>query len=258
MWTWIYGIFVSMYMVIHEVSDNIPLRLLPLWVLFLCTVIAAVYSTRYNYRMQYITFVMSIGFVVALLTSLRETGIISTTVLFVVLINIGILLVTALYFITEGKANDMLYMSVGDKCLYSISFIASILTYSLFYALEYGLVTPPVPLIAFSIVILCEWLIVRRFYEGDKDIQDDFTRRRAFERLDYATCVLITFLCAIAHYIYHMRDVFLYSLALVAYLIGGICFICANLDKLYDASRFGLEFQRTKRTSQLLKHSDGV
>lgn len=255
MWTWIYGIFVSMYMIIHEVSDNIPLRLIPLWALFLSTVIAAVYYARYKYRMQYITFVTSIGFSVALLTSLRETGIISTTVSYVVSINVVILLITALYFIAEGKANDMLYMPVGDKWLYLISFITSVLTYSLFYVLEYGLVTPPVPLLTFSIVIICEWLIVRRIYEGEKDIQDDFARHRAFERLNYAVCVVIIFICALAHYIFHISDVFLFSWALVAYLIGGIHVIYCNRDALYDASCFGLGLRKTR---QLLKSSDGV
>lgn len=254
MWTWIYGIFISMYMIIHEVSDNIPLRLFPLWALFVCTVIAAVHYARCNYRMQYVTFLASVGFAVALLTSIRETGIIST-ISFVVWINIVILFITAIYFIAEGKVNDMLYMPVGDKCLYLMSFITSVLTYSLFYALEYGLVTSLIPLLAFSFVILCEWEIVRRFYKGDNDIQDDFTRKRAFERLNYAVCLLIIFLSAVAHYIFHISDVFLYSMAFVAYLIGGIRAMYVNRDTLYDASCFGLQLRKTRI---LLKSSDGV
>ena len=254
MWTWIYGIFVSMYMLLHELSDSVLVRLSPLWTLFVCTIVAAVYRLYYGYQLRYISFVASTGFFVALLTTLRETGIVAT-VSFVVSMNVVLFIVALLYVIVQGKVHDIPYMSTHDKCLYFTSFVTSVCTYSLFYGLEYGLVTPPVTLLFFSIVVICEWLIVQRLYEGTDDIQDEFNRHKALERLNYAICVLVIFICAVAHYVFHASDVFLYSTALVVYLLGGIRAIYANRDIMYDGSCFGLELQKTR---QLLKTSDDV
>ena len=244
MWTWVYGIFISMYMLIHELSTNVFLRVLPLWIACVAGLVAVVYQYSQATKLHYTVYVTSIGASVALLTTLRETGIIENVTYFIAWLNIVVVAVTVVYLVQSGWLLETSYMNDGDKCLYYSSLLLSVVTYSLFYGVEYEAIEPWIPLLIFFALLIVEGFIIKRLYTGTEFTRDEFNREKAADRMNYVVCIFILYVCAVARYIWNLTDVFLYTAALIAYTVGGMRIVYIERESMWDMTCFG--FNRHK------------
>lgn len=252
MWSYAFGTFISLYMLINEVSDSVLLRLLPLYVLCILSIVAILFDVSQKKTVLHSTFIGSMAFSVTLLTTFHDVGWVSLNQ-YLVVSNCVLLAIVVSYIVLSGQLIEMVYLQFYNKCLYMLSVTLSVLTYTLFYAVEFRVVDPLVPLGLFFLVLLIEWLIINQIRQKSDGTRDEFNKEMSMSRINYAICLFIIFVSAIAHYIWQVSDIFLYTAAFISYVVGGLQQVYAHSENLHQNYCFG------RSSHQLLRNgSDDV
>lgn len=225
MWVWLYGLAISVFLILQELDANNVVSLIPLMLLSFVAGLELVFRIiKYPKCSQWeewlnTGFLFLLSFVLLVLISLQIEDHVSFAVFFISLtISVGI--ISIFYLLMKGQytifVNSPIHLRIGNV----ISYTATVATYLCFYGVQYNSIESWVPLVPFGISVLAEAYIFWTLYKGIDGVQDTFTKKFAYDRLSYMVCVSILMVCAILHYTVVSNDLFLYIAAAVVYLIG--------------------------------------
>ena len=242
MWVWLYGLSISIFLILQELGANNMVSLTPLVVLTLGAALELIFRIvkypKCDLWPEWLNtgFLFSMSFTLLLLVSLQVERHISFNVFFITLtVIIGLL--SALYLMLKGQytifANSPMKLRVAN----GISYTTTVATYLCFYGVEYDSIVSWVPLIPFGICVISEMYIFWTLYNGIDELEETFTKRAAMDRLAYMVCVSILMVCAILHYASVVKDLFLYTASSIAYFSGIVVVmsrsrknLCRNVD----------------------------
>lgn len=243
MWVWLYGLSISLFLLLKEYGISNGISLLPLIFLSLAALLEFIFSICKHSKLEdwqrWVNsgFLFSLSFVLLVLISLQIYGNISFTTFFVMLALI-VLTLSILFAIMKGEYMAFTNSPMHLRIAKIISYIATVLTYLFFYGVEYSYMESWTPLLPFVISSFAEIYIFFMLYQyGIPTIRREVTTKAAVSRLTYTISIQILLLCAILHYTLVNEDKFLYGAAAITYFIGTVLVLlnsksklCKNLD----------------------------
>lgn len=269
MWVWLYGLSISLFLLLKEYDISNGVCLLPLILLCFSAFLEFAFSifkhNSLNEWQHWVNsgFLFKMSSILLISITLQIYGYISFTTLFIVL-GLGVLLLSAIFAMMKGSYMAFSNSPTHLRLAKITSYVATVLTYLFFYGVEYAYMSNWTPLLPFFVSAIAEIYIFTILYKyGIPTIRKEVTTEAAFNRLTYTVCILILLLCAILHYTVITDDKFLYGAAAIAYFIGIIFVLtksktklCKNLD-CFDTPKYkNLEDLGTKGIEDGVEISD--
>lgn len=240
MWVWLYGLAISLFLVLQELGVNNLVSLIPLIVLSLSALGEFIYMVIKNpneWRKWLNTgFLFTLSLLLVVLVSLQIENIIKFGTFFATLTAM-VTIVSLIYVILRGQYTVFKLSPTHLRIANIVSFVASVTTYLCFYGVEYDSIARWVPIVPFAISVLVEVYIVYTLYNGWGGINESFSEKWAMDRMVYMSCILILFLCAIIHYLAVTDDLFLYGAASIGYFLGIVVITIRSRKQICNISK---------------------
>lgn len=226
MWIWIFGLSISIFLILNELQVGIVVSLIPLLFLNVASLIELVFYSIHTYPSRVklpdiieSTFIWSITLSTTILLYLQLTNNISFD-LFYTLVLLVTSTISIIYIIVGGYFQLFINMSWNVKVANILTLITTITTYLTFYGVEYGSIVRWVPLVPFLASIAVEAYCVYMTYVGTTHLKDDFSKQLAKNRTIYSICVGILFFVSVLHYAFDGVDIIIYICSTLLYAIG--------------------------------------
>lgn len=209
MWLWWYSLCINLFLWLRYADMNKYVSLLPVFIL----VLYAIYDIyKQKNEKEFDLLLMSIAITLIILVVVAEHIFMYFSICLCVLIFV--------YMIKKGK-DIFIYPPKIIRIANAISFISSVFTYITIYAAMEGEIDNFIPLIPFSICVICEISITWTIYNGKIDeLNDEFCLLMVYNRLLYSLSTVSIFIIAFL-YVYDIVDsVYIFSFSTVLYSIG--------------------------------------
>lgn len=238
MWIWIFGLSISIFLILYELQVGIVFSLIPLLILNVASLIEIVFYIIYTQpRMDKIqdiiesTYIWTMTLTIILLLYLQLSNNI-TFDLFYTFTLLFTFTLTIVYIIVGGYFQLFINMSWNMRIANVLTFITTIATYLTFYGVENKSIARWVPLVPFLASVLVEIYCVYNMYRGMKHLKDAFSKQLAKNRSIYSTCVGILFLVSVMHYVLDGVDMIIYICSAVLYMIGILFLLLDDKNRL--------------------------
>lgn len=243
MWIWIFGLCISIFLILYELQVGVVFSLIPLLVLNVASLIEVVfYLFRTQPRMVKIqdiiesTFICAITLTTTILLYFQLSKIISFD-LFYTLMLLIVLTISFIYIIVGGYFQLFINMSWNTRVVNILTLITTITTYLTFYGVEDGSIARWVPLVPFLASVAVEVYCIYTIYQGTPHLKDDFSKQLAKSRTIYSICIGILFLVSVLHYILDGVDMIIYICSTLLYAIGIMILLLDDKGRLCSRLR---------------------
>lgn len=226
MWIWIFGLSISIFLILHDLQVGIIMSLIPLLFLNVASLIELVFYIIHtqpsHVKIQDIiesAFIWTITLSTTIFLYLQLSNNISFD-LFYTLMLLVTFTVSIIYIIVGGYFQLFINMSWNMRIANILTFITTIITYLTFYGVEHGTIARWVPLVPFLASVVVEAYCIYTIYQGTNHLKDDFSKQLAKNRTIYSICIGILFLVSVLHYALDGVDIIIYICSTLLYAIG--------------------------------------